>query len=384
MEHRKLIQFIAACCALIGTWAISHKARGSGQAGSSEGDSAVAAAPLGAADPQRVQSVLDGLSLKEKVGQVVVSYPPLDRQGPVQVGGVVLVGNLLKSADEVRARVDDLQSRSAIPLLVAADVEGGELNRLAFLPELEQLPSARELGRGRAADAQAWALRVGQGMRSLGINVSLAPVLDLSGSGLMYESGRSFGSDPERVVSVAGAYIQGLVQSGVAPIGKHFPGYGDLAANTDYHLLVRQVSREQLEQEIAVFEQLRSSLAGVMVGNVGYSGYGATPAIITSELVQRAHDNGWPTVTDDLAIGTLAEATGGDPEQLFLQAFRAGNDVLLTTAPPDWDKGLDYLGLLEGLMLEEPALQEELDERVRRVLTLKDRLGLLEGLDQAR
>ncbi len=325
----------------------------------------------------RVEAVLQGMSLQDKIGQVLMSYPPLDKTGPVRVGGVVLVGNLLKDPDTVRAKVQDLQARAGVPLLVAADVEGGELNKLGFMPGLEELPSALALGQGSHGDAQRWGLTVGEAMISLGINLSLAPVLDLAGSGLMYDSGRSFGADPDRVASIASAYSQGLAKAGVLAIGKHYPGYGDLAQNTDFHLLVREISAHDLDAESAVFRQVGGSIAGVMIGNVGYSSYGSKPAIICPEIVAQAHEQGWPTVTDDLAIGTLAEATGGDSAQLFLEAFRAGNDILLTTAPPDWDKGIDYLGILEAELQADPALMATLDQRVRRILSLKDRLGLL-------
>ncbi len=326
---------------------------------------------------ERVEAVLQGMSLRDKVGQVVMSYPPLDKTAPVRVGGVVMVGNLLKDPDKAKARIADLQARATVPLLIAADVEGGKLNKLGFVPGLEELPSAREMGQGSMAEAQAWGEAVGDGMGTVGINVSLAPVLDLAGSGLMFESGRSFGADPERVAAMGSAYAQGLAKAGVLSVGKHFPGYGDLEQNTDYHLLVREVERAALERELAVFRQAGSSLDGVMVGNVGYSSFGSKPAILCPEIVEMAHAQGWPTITDDLAIGTLAQATGDDPAELFLEAFRAGNDILLTTAPPDWDEGIDYLGILEAELRADPSLLPSLDERVRRILSMKDRLGLL-------
>jgi len=329
----------------------------------------------------RVEAVLQGMTLEDKVGQVLMSYPPLDKTGPVRVGGVVMVGNLLKDADKAKAKIEDLQARASVPLLIAADVEGGKLNKLGFLPGLEEVPSALALGRGGHGEAQAWGLAVGQGMGTLGINMSLAPVLDLAGSGLMYDSQRSFGDDPERVASMASAYAQGLAQAGVLSVGKHFPGYGDLAKNTDYHLLVRDVSRTDLEGEMDVFRQAGAAIDAVMVGNVGYQAYGGKPAIICPELVGLAHDQGWATITDDLAIGTLAQATGDDPAELFLEAFRAGNDIMLTTAPPDWDKGIDYLGILEAELRADPSLVPGLDERVRRVLSMKDRLGLLPDVE---
>ena len=93
----------------------------------------------------RVERILGGLSLDEKIGQMMMSYPPLDKTGPVPVGSVIFVGNLLKSESAVVERVESLQSRSSIPLLIAADVEGGKLNKLSFLPGLETVPSNREL-----------------------------------------------------------------------------------------------------------------------------------------------------------------------------------------------------------------------------------------------
>ncbi len=340
-------------------------------------------APLLSAEPdtKRVDSLLSRLSLEQKIGQLLLSYPPLDRTAPVMVGGVVMVGNLLKGADYVRERVADLQDRAVVPLLVAADVEGGELNRLSFLPDLRDLPSARQLGQGPVQQVGEWGCRVGSGMSSLGINLSLAPVLDLAASGMMYDSGRSFGDDPQWVANMAGAYSQGLAMAGVLAIGKHYPGYGDLSANTDYNLLVRNVSAADLEPEIRAFELAGPSLAGVMLSNVAYGAYGGEPAVIDHALVERAHYASWVTVTDDLAIAAIAQATGGDPAALLRAAYLAGNDLLLTTAPPDWDKGLDYMGVLMDLVNTDPQAMAALDDRVRRVLGLKDRLGLLEQVE---
>ena len=339
--------------------------------------SGVAAQPAGAVDMERIDAMLATMSLQDKLGQMLMSYPPLDRVGSVWVGGVVLTGNLLKDSESVRARVADLQARARVPLLVAADVEGGEFNRLDFLPGLETIPSARELGAMPLDQVEEWGFKVGNGMHSLGINLNLAPVLDLAGTGMMFETGRSMGTEPDRVADCAAAYARGLGRAGVLAIGKHFPGYGDLASNTDYHLLVRSTTREQMETEIRAFDLARQSLAGVMLSNVGYSVYGGKPAIITSTLVDRARGMGWLTVTDDLAIGALVDAVGGDAAELLREAYRAGNDVLLTTAPPDWDKGLDYLGVLEAMARDEPAAMADLDERVRRILGVKGRLGLL-------
>jgi beta-N-acetylhexosaminidase len=118
-------------------------------------------------------------------------------------------------------------------------------------------------------------------------------------------------------------------------------------------------------------------LGGVLMANVAYALYGGMPAILSGELVQKAHAQGWMTVTDDLAVGALAEAIGGQPEEVVRRAFLAGNDVLLTTAPIDWEKALDYRKIILELVREQPSLESRIDESVLRLLRVKQRIGLL-------
>ena len=341
-------------------------------------------APAPAAAPAPVDDLasrlLATLSLEDKVAQIVMSYPPLDPEAPVTVGSVIFVGNLLHSTDGVRNRIDSLKRRAKIPLLISADMEGGKLNRLKFFKPLRGVPSGRELGEGTEKNARSWGKKVGAGMKELGFNCNLGPVLDVAASGLMFESGRSMGADPATVAKVAKAYAQGLASEGVVPIGKHFPGYGDLDKNSDHTLVVTDRSAAEIQKQISAFSLTGDSLGGVMLANVGFTAYGSVPSILSPDLVSTAHKSGWLTLTDDLAIKTLSEATGGDQEEVVRKAFLAGNDILLTTAPFGWDKGLDVHRVIVDLMKAKPELTPRLDESALRVLQLKQRMGLLEPL----
>ncbi|MGC4116652.1 MAG: glycoside hydrolase family 3 N-terminal domain-containing protein [Myxococcales bacterium] len=333
-----------------------------------------------AAEDDLASQLLATLSLEDRVAQVVMSYPPLDAEAPVTVGSVIFVGNLLRSTDKVRSRIADLQKRARIPLLVSADMEGGKLNRLKFFKPLRGVPSGRELGQGDEKNARRWGKTVGAGMKSLGFNCNLGPVLDLADSGLMFDSGRSMGADPATVARLAKAYAQGLSSEGVVPIGKHFPGYGDLDKNSDHALVVTDRAPAEIERQVTAFSLTGEILGGVMLANVGFTSYGSVPSILSPELVSLAHKGGWLTITDDLAIQTLSEATGGDQEEVVRKAFLAGNDILLTTAPFGWDKGLDVHRVIVALMKARPELEPRLNESVLRVLRLKQRMGLLEPL----
>jgi beta-N-acetylhexosaminidase len=92
-----------------------------------------------------VEQVLLALSLEEKVAQLVIAYPP-GGDDPVDLGGVVLLGRMLRDPVALRARIEGLQRRARLPLLVAVDLEGGELNRFKGLRTLSALPSARDMG----------------------------------------------------------------------------------------------------------------------------------------------------------------------------------------------------------------------------------------------
>jgi beta-N-acetylhexosaminidase len=344
-------------------------------------DVATPPGPLAASRPTpqlEVERLLARLTLEEKVAQLVVAFaPPGD--GPIRQGGVILLGKALRDPSTLRARVDALQARSRVPLLVAVDLEGGDLNRLKGLRTLSAFPSAREMGVEGGWEAEAWGRRAGLDLASLGVNMSLGPVLDLAASGFMAETGRSLGDDAVRVARLARAFARGLTSAGVLAIGKHYPGYGPAAGSSDRALLRLDRSAQEIARHQAAFVAAGDVLAGVMLANVAFTAYGGVPAILSPELVARAHLSGFLTVTDDLAVPSLLQATGGDAGELWRRAFLAGNDLLLTTAPCEWPGHPDPRAVLVALVRARPELAPRLDESVRRVLEIKARAGLLDS-----
>jgi beta-N-acetylhexosaminidase len=334
-------------------------------------------------DEARVERVLQSLSLREKVGQLLLAYPQISKDAPVEVGGVLFVGGTLKKIDAAKERIRSSRERARIPPFFAVDIEGGGFNRLDRHPALKALPGASELAALEDAEVEAWGTRVGAAMREVGLNMNLAPVFDVSPAGHMFRNGRAFAGDAEVVKRKATAFARGLAKAGVVAIGKHFPGYGDLDADSDHDRAIADWDEARVRQEASVFRAADRYLGGVMMSNIVYSKFGQRPAILEPALVAMAHEHGWISVTDDVAIRALAEQIGAEQEEVVRLAFLAGNDLILTTAPPDWDKGMDYFGILMKLAQSEPRMREQLDAAVRRVLRLKDRMGLLEGVSTA-
>jgi beta-N-acetylhexosaminidase len=329
-------------------------------------------------DEARVRRVYEALTPRERAGQLVMAYPQL-KGGPVEVGGILFVGNSLKNVVKAKEKLDASRARAKVLPFVAVDMEGGPSNRMKSVPSLRAMPSARELAALDDAEVKRWGRRVGEVMKEVGLNMNLAPVLDVAGAGHMARNGRSFSGDREVVVKKAMAFSRGLLETGVVPIGKHYPGYGDLDGDSDHALVTCDWPKERVFAEADVFVRVKDVLAGVMLANVVYAAVSEKPAILAPELIARVHQHDWLAITDDLSIALLADAIGGTPEEVFVQAFLAGNDLLLTTAPPDWNRGLDYLGLLAAAAEKDATAKARLEESCLRVLRLKDRMGLLDG-----
>lgn len=330
-------------------------------------------------DEARVDRVLASLDTRARAGQLLLAYPQIGKTTPVEVGGVLFVGNLLRNVAKAKEKIDSTRVRAKIPPFVAVDMEGGASNRMKSVRSLRALPSARELAALDDAEVKKWGRKVGDAMRELGLNLNLAPVFDVAPSGHMERNGRSFSGEPDVVVQKASAYSRGLLEAGVVPIGKHFPGYGDIDGDSDHALVTSDWPRERVLREAEVFDRARDVLGGVMLANVAYAAVNERPAILAPQLVELVHKNDWLAVTDDISIQLLADAIGGTQEDVLKAAFMAGNDLLLTTAPPDWDKGLDYIGVLAAYAESDPKAKAQLEAACRRVLRLKDRMGLLEG-----
>lgn len=329
---------------------------------------------------ERVERVLASLDTRARAAQILLAYPQIDKTGPVQVGGVLFLGTMLRNTAKAKERIDAARVRAQLPPFFSVDMEGGKSNRLASVKALKDMPSAREMAALSDEEVEAWGRTVGKTMKWLGLNLNLAPVLDVAPSGHMERNQRSFSGDPAVVVAKAKAYSKGLASVGVVAVGKHFPGYGDIDGDSDHHLVVCEWPKERVLTEAKAFVDAAPALGGVMLANVAYTAFDGKPAILSPKLVALVHEHDWLAVTDDIAIQVLADSIDGTAEDVLRQAFMAGNDVILTTAPPDWDKGIDPIGVLVQLVEENPAAAKRLEESTRRVLRLKDRMGLLDGL----
>jgi beta-N-acetylhexosaminidase len=253
----------------------------------------------------------------------------------LQVGGVILFARNLEDPEQVWELTRDLQQEAlaagGLPLLIAVDQEGGAVQRLK--EPFTRIPAARDLGSSSTpAELKALSRTVARELALVGINLNLAPVLDVARKPECPQWRRSYSSDPERVAAFGEAAIQGFLEGGVLPAAKHFPGLGD--TTVDSHQVLPMAQDPDPERATDLLPFRRAVVAGVPVIMTAHlrvpawDGQTATmsPMALTDWLRGRLDFKG-VIITDDLEMGAIAGAAAAPTAAR--QAFAAGADLLL-------------------------------------------------------
>jgi beta-N-acetylhexosaminidase len=298
----------------------------------------------------------------------------LDAARHGEIGGVILFPSAGAQEAALRREIAALRAAAAAggapAPLVMIDQEGGDVKRLAEAPP-DRAPAA--LARAGKAAARQEGLATARALAGLGVNVDLAPVLDLRGPD-SFVADRAFASDPAEVARIGTAFAAGLDAGGVAAAVKHFPGLGLATANSDETASVVDASRAQLAPGLRPFAAAVEANVGlVMAANATYPAYDrARPATLSPRLIggllRRRLGYEGAVITDDLGAGALA-GVGIDEGEAALGAAGAGADLLLfalsdgSAARAALLRGLERGSLKRAALLESCARTTALRER---------------------
>ena len=291
-----------------------------------------------------------------------------------ELAGVVLFAANFPSRAAGRkliARLQAIHRPPALrdPLLILVDQEGGEVKRVSGAPDA----SAREMGNRGAAFSSEQGRLTARNLRDLGINVDLAPVLDVARpGGVIAETKRGFGASAGKVTETAIPFAEALQRGGVAATAKHFPGFGSAPENTDFAVQRIGLSKARLraidEVPFAAFAAAGGDL--VMLSTAIYPALSPLPAafspqIATAELRRRLGFRG-VSITD--ALETVAVENYGGPAKAGLAAVRAGTDLLLY---PDLSGAQAASRALVAKLRAGKLNRKEFEASVQRVLDLR-------------
>ena len=335
-------------------------------------------------EPDPRQEAIDGLlasmTPEEKVGQLF--FPACPEAGAPELaakyhlGGYLLFKANLKDRTplQVQEEIAALQEAAAIPLLIGADEEGGRVTRISFNPLLRsaRFPSPQQLysSGGMSAIAED-AEEKSRLLLSLGVNVNLAPVCDVSTSPLDFIYDRTLGQDAAQTANYADIVVRTMNREGIGCVLKHFPGYGN---NLDTHTGIaydyRPIETFESSDFLPFQAGIEAGAGGVLVShNIVFEMDPDRPASLSPEVHRILREElGFEGVimTDDLSMGAIAQYT----DSAAVQAIQAGNDLLIST---------DYVRQIPEVLkaLEEGKLTEgQIESASQRVLCWKLSLGL--------
>jgi beta-N-acetylhexosaminidase len=344
-----------------------------------------------AAEAAYIDDLMAHMSVDEKIGQLIL-FEFLDAQmtptiaaeiRQFHVGGAILYGWNVTNAAGVRQLDRDMQAQAKIPLLIATDQEGGFVDRLAFIQGSH--PSAEEMGARNNPDfVRQRGEQDGRSLADLGINMNFAPVVDVQGipDGESVMQTRMFGWTPDKVTTMAGAYLSGLQEGGhVVGTLKHFPGLGSVPG--DPHQGVVTLNRSVADMDRIDWAPYRALFAT-----------GQVQAVMTTHLDVPAIDPGTPTTLSyKVTTGILRDKLGFQGvivtdgiymkalssrypyEQIVVGSILAGNDLIASTY--SYNSTATAFNILKGAVASGRISQDRLDASVRRVLLLKLHMGLL-------
>ncbi|MGB7603690.1 MAG: glycoside hydrolase family 3 N-terminal domain-containing protein [Candidatus Sulfotelmatobacter sp.] len=345
------------------------------------------------------EKTLHKLTLEEKVGQVFmiwcrasflnVENPEylqlLDAMQKYHVGSFAMTVHvdgpfLLRSEPyEAAELLNRLQKDSKLPLLFAADFERGVPMRLMGATVF---PHAMAFGGdGKLDDAENFGRITAEESRAIGIHWNFFPDADVnSNPANPIINTRSFGEDPKQVGDLVAAYIKGAHEGGMLTTAKHFPGHGDTA--TDSHLGVASVNVDRAHLDSIELPPFRQAIAAgvdaVMVAHVTVPALDSDPnhvatisPTIVSDLLQKQLGFKGIIVTDALDMAGLTHLFANNIGRAAVEAFKAGNDLLLIPA----DFPASYNAMIQAVQAGEIS-QERLDRSVLKILEAKASLGL--------
>lgn len=337
--------------------------------------------------PSGIDELVATLSLEEKLGQLLmVGISGQERTAETSAilkelapGAVILLGRNVRDPSQLTNFAAALQDGARIPRFISMDQEGGTVVRLSRGATV--FPGAMATGATGSASLARLEGRVsGAELSALGVNMNLAPVLDVNSNRKNPVIGvRAFGDDPMKVAMLGVAYALGLQESGVSAVAKHFPGHGDSVEDSHRGLPTIKHDLERL-QKVELVPFAAASKAGVdamMTAHLLFPAIDDVPAtlskkILTDILRGQLGFQGM-VISDDLEMKAVEATIGVGP--CAVRSILAGADQVMII----WHRG--NKDAARNAMLSAVKSGElpmwRVDEAVRRVLSVKMRRGIL-------
>jgi len=330
-----------------------------------------------------LKEMIKSMSIEEKVGQMFIVRCPIEnaaeKASRYHLGGYILFAQDFKGKTKQMAieNIQSYQDVSDLKMFIAVDEEGGTVNRLSINKNFRAVPfwSPQEL-----YNEGGWELIISDTveksilLKSLGINVNMAPVCDVSENPSDYIYNRTFGKNADETSTYVKTVVQTMNSEGIGSVLKHFPGYGN---NIDTHTGISYDKRDYnnfLNNDFKPFEAgIEAGADSILVShNIIEAIDNQNPASLSKkihDILREELNFSGVIMTDDLYMDAINNFV--DEEQAAVSAILAGNDLICCT---NFEAQIPAVinAVNNGMITE-----DQIDESVLRILNWKNKLGIL-------
>ncbi len=344
---------------------------------------------------------LSELTLREKIGQT--GFPGVRdlRLGVINNGGyaeyftkypftgmyadhaLTVDNEPFESPEHMAKTLKQANSALKIPFLVAGDMEYGAATKFG---KLHRVPTNMSIG---AADSQELAYKrasfFAKELKTMGMNWSFSPVSDMLNNFFDVMGVRCISDNADKIAKLAAAMVRGLEDEGIASSPKHFPGSGNDYRDTHFCTAQNDMTREEWDATYGKIYRsvIEAGAKSIMISHMAFpavddsltpngSPCPATASKKVLDILRKEMHYDGIIVTDAVAMKAIASAF--DHEDVYIECFNAGNDIVLFVHD-------DYIDVMEKAVLDGRISMERLDESVERILRFKEDLGLFDEKD---
>lgn len=333
-----------------------------------------------------MEPILASLSLEKKLGQLLmigISGTDMNAEtrgllADLDPGAVILLGRNVREPKQLASFCAGLQSGAAIPRFIAMDQEGGIVVRLSRGATV--FPGAMATGATGSTNLAFLEGKIaGAELRALGVNMNLAPVLDVNSNRKNPVIGvRAYGDDPLRVAQMGKSYALGLQDSGVAAVAKHFPGHGDSVEDSHAGLptIAADLTRLRSLELVPFAAAAKAGVDAMMTAHLLFPAIDTVPATLSKKILTDLlrGELGFQGIlmSDDLEMKAIEGTYGIGPAAA--KSIEAGADMLMVI----WHRASKDAAVehMRRAVEKGDLSMERVDEAVRRILTIKAKRGL--------
>ena len=330
-----------------------------------------------------VNDKINNMSEDEKIAQMlIVSIDETKMTKKLEeeltlnkVGGVILFSSNITDYDTTHKLIDDIKSTNDIPMFISIDEEGGSVQRLISLKEYNcNIPSMFELGKTNDSDLSYQIGKViAENLRTLGINMDFAPVIDVIDSGTNKVIGsRSFSTDESVVSNMGISLYKGLLDNHIIPVYKHFIAGGASKNDSHYMLPVVSKTKAELYQKdlIPFINAIKNDAKVIMVGHLSLPNItnDNTPSSLSKEVITDLLKNelNYKGLIISDALNMIAISDNYSEKEIYELGINAGLDILLM--PKSIESAIK---LIKESINDGNISIDRINESVSKILTIK-------------